>query len=223
MLASTRTVTPSTVNGGASASWIALGRRPRPPPASTSSRKTANSSPPSRASRSSVAVQASAQPARRRQQQQVVAGVVPEAVVDLLEPVQVQQQQRAARAVVGEPAAALRLLVEGPPVAQPGQLVGQGQLVAVRRACVTSRKVTISRPRAARRSRRTARRPAGEHVARGRRRAATTRAQGGADRDAEQHPVGQQDPGRPARTSRARSRSAGWRATQTASLSPPGW
>ena len=136
------------------------------------------------------------------QPQQVVAGVVAEAVVDLLEPVEVQQQQGAACGRRRR-AAAAALLVEGAPVAQPGQLVGQGQLVAVRQRAA-SRKVTISRPRAV------------TTVAGAERHGQDVeqvlvvvdehdqRAQGGADREAEPHPVGQQDPGRPASDSAGR-------------------
>ena len=61
--------------------------------------------------------------------EQVVAGVVAEAVVDLLEAVEVEQQQRGrarrAVAVVEHP---LGLLEQRAPVGQPGQLVGAGLL-----------------------------------------------------------------------------------------------
>ena len=61
--------------------------------------------------------------------EQVVAGVVAEAVVDLLEPVEVEQQQRG-RAPGGRRGRATRsaALEQGAAVGQPGQLVGAGLL-----------------------------------------------------------------------------------------------
>src|SRR5665647_2441191 len=62
--------------------------------------------------------------------QQPVPDVMPEAVVDLLEPVQVEQEERTP-ALPGQQT--LRdVLVQGPPVGQPGQFVGPRLVVHVR-------------------------------------------------------------------------------------------
>ena len=104
-LALTRTVTPSSENGGSSTSRMP--RRPAP------RRRTVGIERAARRTR-----RRPAGPARRccvdtfllqprgDEPQQRVAGVVPEAVVDLLEPVQVEQQQRARGPARGSAAAA---------------------------------------------------------------------------------------------------------------------
>ena len=91
MLTPTCSRTPVTVNGSSSSVAQPLGEGLGLLRRSASGSRTANSSPPSRARTSSVR-SAAAQP-RADLAQQVVAGGVPEAVVDLLEPVQVEQQQ----------------------------------------------------------------------------------------------------------------------------------
>ena len=124
------------------------------------------------------------------QPQQVVTCVMPEAVVHLFEPVEVQQQQRAAGVLVRE--LLLRGVVERPPVAEPGQLVGPGQLVAVGQ-----------RARLAERDDEPAQRDHDGGGAQHNREQVqrvlvvvdqhTERAQRGADREAESYPVGQRD------------------------------
>ena len=62
--------------------------------------------------------------------EQLVAGCVPERVVDLLEPVEVEQQQRSGAPVPARPAdLALELLLEAPAAEQPGQCVPVGDLL----------------------------------------------------------------------------------------------
>ena len=96
MLALTRTVTPSTENGGSSTVADAAGQLLRPRRCSASTQQHRELVAAEAGKHVAGAVQLLAQPGGH-QPQQVVAGVVPEAVVDLLEPVEVQQQQRAAR------------------------------------------------------------------------------------------------------------------------------
>ena len=100
MLASTRTVTPSTVNGGASARGRAAATVSAPLGVDVVQEDG-----------ELVAAEAGEQVVARGRRQpgeplghvaeQVVAGVVAQAVVDLLEPVEVEQQQRAG-CVVGQ-------------------------------------------------------------------------------------------------------------------------
>ena len=97
------------------------GRRPRcARVVSASGSRTANSSPPIRASRSPWLQ--GALEARADQAEQVVADAVPEAVVDLLEPVQVDHQDGARPAAVAVDGG-LQLLDEAAAVGQAGQRV----------------------------------------------------------------------------------------------------
>ncbi len=129
MLASTRTVTSSTVNGGHERVVDALGDRLGAVDVDVEEEHGELVA--AEAGEYVVDADEAAGDALGDVTQQVVAGVVPQAVVDLLEPVEVEQQQ-CALDVRGGRQATLDLLVEGPAVAQPGELVGEGELVAVR-------------------------------------------------------------------------------------------
>ena len=90
-------------------------------------RMTANSSPPSRARKHSSGSATCRQP--RHLLQHLVAGLVAERVVDFLEAVEIEQQQRAVgrRLDVGEDRL-LEFVLEQRPVGEPGQRIVVGEL-----------------------------------------------------------------------------------------------
>ena len=113
-----------------SACWTRSATRTAPSSEARSSQSTTNSSPPKRASvNSSSPKRATVSLARRAacsrsatDSQELVAGAVPERVVDVLEPVEIEEQQRGERAVaLGARQRQLEAIAEEEPVRQAGQ------------------------------------------------------------------------------------------------------
>ena len=132
MLAVTTCSVPSRTNGASSACWTRSATRTAPSSEARSSQSTTNSSPPKRASVNSASPKRATRVARSQGRlqpvrdglQELVAGVVAEGVVDVLEPVEIQEQQRRERPVaLGARQRKLETVAEEEPVRQPGERV----------------------------------------------------------------------------------------------------
>ena len=125
MLASTSRITPSTSKGWCRAWRSRSATASASPTPSTDGSRTANSSPPRRADRVRLP-QDRPQP-RAHLAQQLVAVGVPEGVVDLLEAVQVDEQERdLGLGAGGHGETLVEAVLDQDPVGQPGQRVVRG-------------------------------------------------------------------------------------------------
>ena len=127
MLVVTKCSLPESTNGRANVAAIRSAVSIASRSEAMSSSRIPNSSPPNRAT-VSLRAQRLLEP-RRRGRQQLVADVVPEAVVDELEVVEVEEQDRGQRALAAEPRErVLEAVDEQHPVGKAGQRIVHGPL-----------------------------------------------------------------------------------------------